>query len=144
MTIIDSVNLDVSEIDALVKEARAEGYSHIDRLVENWRNCSNRFDLPGEILLAARFRGRIVAVGGLNCDPYLENPRIGRVRHLYVMPNHRRTGVGHRLVGALLERARGHFAVVRVRAAKGDAPLFYDAIGFQRVGDRDASHKIQI
>ncbi|MFZ5617468.1 MAG: hypothetical protein ACOZAA_09145 [Pseudomonadota bacterium] len=60
------------------------------------------------------------------------------------MPRRRRADVGHRLVGELVKRACGYFDVVRVRAAKGDAPLFYEAIGFQRLDAPDASHFIRI
>lgn len=129
---------------SLAKEAWREGITHIDRLIENWRSGSNRFDRPGETLLAGRSDSAIVAVGGLNIDPYQNDPRVGRVRHLYAMPDQRRTGVGRRLVGELLGRARGWFGAVRVRAAKGEAPLFYDAVGFQRVDAPDASHCIRI
>jgi GNAT superfamily N-acetyltransferase len=135
---------DEKRITLLANEARREGFTHIDRLIGHWRDGSNRFDREGEALLAALSGSAIVAVGGLTIDPYQSDPRVGRVRHLYVMPDQRRTGVGRRLVQRILGYARGSFDTVRVRAAKGDAPLFYDAIGFQRVEEPDASHRIRI
>ena len=34
--------------------------------------------------------GRLVGVCGLNVDPYLDDPSVGRVRHLYVLVAARR------------------------------------------------------
>lgn len=144
MTVIAPFEWDEALVAMLANKARCEGFTHIDRLIEHWRNGSNRFDRARETLLAARSGSAIVAVGGLNIDPYQSDPRVGRVRHLYVMPDQRRAGVGRRLVGELLKHARGRFDTVRVRAAKGDAPLFYDALGFHRVDEPDASHAIRI
>jgi len=128
---------------AIATAARGEGFAHIGRLIENWRNGANRFSRAGEMLLGVEIKGEVVAVGGLNRDPYASDPPIGRMRHLYVMLNARGIGVGRRLVAELLRHARGRFAVVRVRAAKGDAPLFYDAISWQRIEEPEASHAIR-
>lgn len=146
MTLTGIAPFEWDDVDGarLANEARREGFTHIDRLIENWRSGANRFDRPGETLLAAWSTSNIIAVGGLNIDPYLNDPGIGRVRHLYVLPEQRRTGVGRLLVGELLKCARGCFDIVRVRAAKGDAPFFYDAVGFERVEEPNASHILHV
>lgn len=131
-------------VAALAGEARGEGFTHIDRLAANWRNGSNRFDRQGEILLAAWSGAAVVAVGGLNIDPYVSNSRVGRVRHLFVISEQRRNGVGRSLVAELLLRAHGCFDAIRVRAARGDAPYFYDALGFERIDEPNASHILRI
>lgn len=97
---------DVGRLDAIIAEARAEGFTHMDRLADNWRSGANRFALAGEALLACCAGDLIVGVGGLNRDPFLNDPNVGRLRHIYVMNAYRRAGVGRRLVEALLARAR--------------------------------------
>lgn len=135
---------DVGRLDAIIAEARAEGFTHMDRLADNWRSGANRFALAGEALLACCAGDLIVGVGGLNRDPFLNDPNVGRLRHIYVMNAYRRAGVGRRLVEALLARARGAFGLVRVRAARGDANLFYDALGFERVEKPDVTHVMRL
>jgi GNAT superfamily N-acetyltransferase len=140
---IERIDLNDARLEGLANAARAEGFSHINRLIENWKNGSNRFDRHGEALFGAFDRRDIIAVGGLNRDPYLDDPRIGRVRRLYVLPSHRRAGVGRALVREIIDHARGAFKIVRVRAATGDAPLFYDSIGFNRAEGPEVSHLLQ-
>ena len=64
---------------------------------------------PGEALFGATRDGMLVGIAGLNVDPYFEEPGVGRVRHLYVHPAHRRGGVGRKLTAAIERAARGHF-----------------------------------
>src|SRR5215475_13736753 len=85
-------------IEALVSESEATGLSLVRRLVDEWRDCSNRFDRPGEALFGAWFDERLAGVCGLNVDPYLGDERIGRVRHLYVLVEARRHGVARALM----------------------------------------------
>lgn len=87
----------------LAAEARAEDFAFIDRLLAEWESCANRFDRPGERLLAAWQHTSLVAVGGLNRDPYANDDRVGRLRHVYVCPPWRRQGIGRRLVEALIK-----------------------------------------
>lgn len=139
--LLESVEADSPALWALAEEARAEGYEHIDRMVERWRADLNRFDKAGELLLAARRGSEVVGVGGLSIDPYLSDPEIGRIRHVYVRKHARRIGVGQALLKKLLSAANGSFKTVRVRAAaRGGAPEFYDAVGFTRINAEDASH----
>ena len=67
------VNLDPSAdaVGELAREARASGHVFLDRLIADWHSGANRFDKPGECLLGLFDGDRLVAIGGLNRDPYL-------------------------------------------------------------------------
>src|SRR5262249_35887858 len=89
-----------------IAESEAQGLSFVRRLADEWISGTNRFDRPGEALFSAREGAAIVAVAGLNVDPYVADPRIGRVRHLYVLASHRRRGLAARLVTEIIAAAR--------------------------------------
>ena len=129
-------------LDVLERESVSQGFGMIERLRRDWESGANRFDGAGEILLSAWQGGRLVGVGGLSRDPYLHDPRIGRVRHVYVLNQERRTGVGRAIVRRSLEHAVGHF--VTVRLSTGHAQAFYDAIGFCRMDEPDATHGLRV
>ncbi|MEP5624120.1 MAG: hypothetical protein ABJP82_16225 [Hyphomicrobiales bacterium] len=69
-------------IQSLAKQAQAEGFSFIDRLLEYWGDGSNRFNGKGECFLQLMSAETLVAVGGINRDPYTAEPGVGRIRHL--------------------------------------------------------------
>jgi GNAT superfamily N-acetyltransferase len=118
-------------VDDLVDESGAQGFALVRRLVEDWQSNVNRFDRPGEILLAARLADRVVGVCGLNIDPYAANPAVGRVRHLYVSTEHRRKGIGRELVGRVVAEARKSFKTLTLRTNTPDAAAFYEVLGFR-------------
>src|SRR5205085_1114748 len=74
----------------------------------------------------------LIAVGGLNIDPFTAENRCGRVRHVYVLEAYRRRGVGRRLVAHLIAAARPYFTCLRLRTNTPDAATFYETLGFQR------------
>jgi GNAT superfamily N-acetyltransferase len=115
----------------------------MERLCEEWVSGANRFDAPGEALFLALADGQVVGVCGLNRDPYAHNARAGRVRRLYVLPTHRRSGVGQALLEAVIAHAPNHFGLLRVRTdAAGE---FYTARGFQRDdSDTEATHVLEL
>lgn len=128
------------ELDELRVEASAEGFRFMGKLVAEWNAGQNRFTEPGEVLLGAFRASRLVAVGGLNRDPYADRPEIGRLRHLYVERVARRSGVGSALVEQLLYRAKGVFQSVRLRTTTKEAADFYVRLGFRPVRDEVATH----
>jgi len=128
----------------LIAESEQAGLRFVRRLVEEWASGRNRFDRPGEALFGALIDGHLVGVCGLNVDPYAGDPRIGRVRHLYVLTTHRRGGVGRRLVGAVVAAARGPFATLRLSTANPAAARLYEALGFRRRGgDAHCTHVME-
>lgn len=131
-------------LEPLRHEAAREGFRFLDRLVHDWATGVNRFDAVGEKLLGVYSGEQLIAVGGLNRDPYECAPRTGRIRHLYVLPTYRRCGVGKTLLKHLLERADAAFDEVRLRTDNHDAALFYEGFGFERMQRGAATHLIKL
>jgi ribosomal protein S18 acetylase RimI-like enzyme len=129
-TIVEIDGLNVDDLPALVEDSRREGFRFLQRLCDEYADGSNRFDQPGEALFGAFVDGQIVGVCGLNRDPYSGDARTGRVRRLYVAPEYRRTGVGRKLMEAVIERACEHFDRLVLRTDNGAAAAFYEAMGF--------------
>ena len=102
---IHRVELPAPGMEELRSEAFTEGFDFIETLIEEWSSGENRFDAPGEILCGYLDQGQVVAVGGLNRDPFVELREIGRIRRVYVRPGWRHHGVGRTLVTALVEHA---------------------------------------
>jgi GNAT superfamily N-acetyltransferase len=136
------ISLPVDGIDKLRLEASAEGYNFLDRLVEDWASGENRFDGPGETFCGAFADHVLVAVGGLNRDPFVADPELGRIRRVYVRQAWRNRGVGEALVRWLLAEARKSFGSVRLRAENAGAARLYERIGFAPIDDANATHRI--
>lgn len=92
-------------IEALRIEASSAGFRFMEKLTKEWETQTNRFDKPGELLAGAFQNGQLVAIGGLNIDPYAGDITIARLRHLYVLKRIRRQGVASRLARYLLDKA---------------------------------------
>ena len=130
-----------AEIALLAQAARAEGFRFIDRLLGEFASGDNRFDQAGEVLLAVWRDGVLLAVGGVNADPFAAEGRTGRLRRCYVHPDHRAQGVGRELVQALEAHAASHFDSLRLFTDTRAAARFYRQLGYQPIaGDAHASH----
>ena len=127
-------------IEALRAEAASEAFRFMDRLIEEWRANTNRFDRSGEALLGAYEAADLLGVGGLNRDPYAGREGIGRLRHLYVRKSARRHGVASALIRQLLAQAEEAFCCVRLRTETQEAASFYAKHGFVAIQDKAASH----
>ena len=141
--VIGSVTALPEDVSGLLHASLAEGYDFMERLVRDWEEGVNRFDAMGEVLLEARLDGRLLAMGGLNQDPYTDDPTVGRIRHVYVHPDARGSGVGRQVVLALVENARTTFQRVRLRGVPPRAPAFYIALGFSAATEENATHEIR-
>ncbi|SRR5712692_1391418 len=136
---------DLAALAALIAEGERSGSRFVGRLATEWSSGANRFDKPGEALVAARLDGQVVGVCGLNVDPYTADRRVGRVRHLYVMEAYRRLGIGRRLLADVVAAARGPFDRLRLRAANPEAARFYEAIGFAPCPEEaDSTHALDL
>jgi GNAT superfamily N-acetyltransferase len=142
MTSIHSIMLPVPGIEELQAEARAEGYNFLDRLLDDWQSGENRFDGPGEIFVGAFDKDVLVAVGGLNRDPFLDDAAVGRIRRVYVRAAWRNQGLGRALVTFLTERASQNFRSVRLRAENPSAARLYERLGFRPIDDPNATHSL--
>jgi GNAT superfamily N-acetyltransferase len=121
----------------MLEESVAHGTTFVERLVREWHSGDNRFDRPGERLFGAFDGDALVGCGGINVDPYANDPELGRVRHVYVLAHRRRAGVGRALLHAIMAHARPHFRRVRLKTETLDAVRFYESLGFASrvVGD---------
>jgi GNAT superfamily N-acetyltransferase len=144
MTFITRITeLELPTLEELRIESSDEGYRFMERLCEEWASGANRFSAPGEALFLAVDDGRVVGICGLNCDPYARDPRIGRVRRLYVSPSHRRKGVGTALLEAVVACARQNFSLLRVRTEA--ASEFYGASGFRCIAsEAETTHILEL
>jgi GNAT superfamily N-acetyltransferase len=141
---IHRVELPAPGIEELRAEAFTEGFDFIERLIKEWSSGENRFDAPGEILCGYLDQGRVVAVGGLNRDPFVALPDIGRIRRVYARPGWRHQGVGRSLVTVLIEHARQNFRCVRLRADNPNAARLYESIGFLPCSNANATHTLTL
>lgn len=132
----------IGYLDRLVEASVRDGRRMLVRLVADYDAGTNRFDRPGERLVVARREGRLIGIVGLNVDPFLDDARVARIRRLFVDPAERRRGVARALIQALLVDASVCFDRVRVRAGTAEAGPFYDALGFERVDEADATHAL--
>jgi GNAT superfamily N-acetyltransferase len=127
-------------IKSLGSAANEEGHAFVQRTVDEWRSGANRFDKFGEAFFLASIRSETVGMCGINIDTHLDDPTVGRLRHLYVHPNHRTAGLGERLVMMCLDHAIEHFELVRLRTPGPMADQFYDKLGFERSASPTATH----
>jgi GNAT superfamily N-acetyltransferase len=144
MISILKIELPVPGIERLQSEAMDEGYDFIETLVEEWANAGNRFDAPGEALCGHLDQGMLVAVGGLNCDPFAGRPDMGRIRRVYVRAAWRNRGIGRALMTALVDAARTQFTCVRLRAENEGAARLYESMGFVPIASPDATHILHL
>ena len=133
-----------AEIVPLVVEAEGDSHRFLRRLLDEWNSGTNRFAGDGELLLSAHVDDRLVAIGGLNRDPYVAAHGVARLRHVYVSSNARRLGVGSVLVKRLIEDARENFDVMRLRTMTAEAAAFYERLGFQRADGEAVTHVLSL
>jgi GNAT superfamily N-acetyltransferase len=114
----------------LLKTSLDEGYDFIQKLCDEYETGTNRFDAPGAALLGVYLNDELIAVGGVHPDPYLQTTTVGRVRHVYVLPEYRRQGVGRELMLALIQHARAHFEILTLRTPTAHGNSFYKSLGF--------------
>ena len=136
--------LSSDRVGDLLVDSEAADSRIVRRLIDDWAAGANRFDRPGEALFGASMAGRLVGVCGLNVDPYARDPRIGRVRHLYVLTAWRRHGVGRRLVAQVIEVAAGRFDSLRLRTNNLEAARLYEAVGFRARVEAECTHVMDL
>lgn len=132
------------EIHPLRLESQRQSHRFIDRLITEYESGTNRFALPGEALYGVYSGERLIAVGGFNRDPFLADSDIGRVRHVYVLSEFRRQGIGTRLLRRIIDEARLHFRLLTLRTFSEDAAKFYVALGFALTSEiPNATHALE-
>lgn len=132
------------DLGALLEPSLEEGFGLVHRTLSDWAAGANRFDRAGEALFLAECDSAMVGMCGLNIDPFTDEPGLGRIRHLYVLPAYRRLQVGRRLVAACIVAGRGVFDRLRLRTFDAGAARFYESIGFFRVEEEFATHTLSL
>jgi GNAT superfamily N-acetyltransferase len=122
--------LPTTALAPLLAASTAEGFRFVERFAREWEEGKACFDRPGELFLAAYDGANVIAMGGLTADPYISDPSLGRLRHLYVRPDARRRGMGRRLVQALERAAQGKYRALVLRTDTATAARFYEALGY--------------
>jgi len=140
MITIHPIELPVPGLEQLQAEALQEGFLFIERLWTEWENGKNRFTGPGEKLFGCMDQAVLVAIGGLNQDPFDGRRGIGRIRRIYVRPGWRNQGIGQALVHTLVENARTTFTALHLRTDNPAAARLYERIGFSRSLTLNATH----
>jgi len=125
----------------LIEESEREGFRFLTKLSANWQAGKNRFDQKGECLFGAfsdlssnlssdSEKDSLLGIGGLNQDPYLADPAVGRVRHVYVTSRARRLGLGRKIVEAIIEASYPHFRLLTLKTDNPKAIALYGSMGF--------------
>ncbi len=128
--------------EPLLAEAEAEGAPFLFRLRDEWESGELRFGAAGELLLGAFRDDRLVGCGGISRDPYVPQPGLGRVRHIYVLSGHRGQGIGRALMERLLDHGRLHFRRLRLTTQRPEAARLYEGLGFTAVEDTKQTHRL--
>ncbi|HYV99454.1 MAG TPA: GNAT family N-acetyltransferase [Gemmatimonadaceae bacterium] len=131
---------DLQGLDALIAESAAQGFDFLKRIPKLVAEDARYLDADGSFVLGAYDGGVLVGIGGVTPDPYLREPGLGRVRHVYVAQRHRRSGIGRELIGGLEARAAAAYRRLRLRAVTAEAAAFYESLGYHRIADEKATH----
>lgn len=129
------------DFEALRHEASAESYRFVEGLREEWlaghyAGSDDRF-----AAFAAFQQGELAGIGALTPDPYDPEPDLLRVRHVYVRPLHRGSGVGRALAAALIQQGLALAPRLSLRAGDLHAAAFWEANGFKHdAGGSRRSH----
>lgn len=139
MTIEDIQAINLCE---LLKESEQEGFRFVKRLVQDYRKGINRFNRPGEGLFGVFANdGRLLAIGGINREPYMKIAGTGRLRRFYVTVAYRRKGIGKALLDEILTFATRYFSQVVLNTDTEAASAFYLANGFEKLeAEANATH----
>jgi len=124
--------LDV-DLNRLLKQSKEEGFRFVERLVNDYKNGSNTFNHFGESLFGVFNEvDELVAIGGLNKDPFSNDQNIGRLRRFYVDKEYRRNGIGSCLVNKLIGEAKRYYKILVLHTDTEEADKFYTFIGFSK------------
>jgi GNAT superfamily N-acetyltransferase len=133
----------LSGIGKIVSASKAEGFRHIERLIEEWESGENRFSKPHEMLLAVKLGDDIVAIGGVNQEALLSTPS-GRLRRFYVLSPFRRMGIGSMILKEIIRFSSGAFTHLTLYTDNPSAAHFYTCHGFIEVEREKISHILDL
>jgi len=133
--------LNIKEIEPLIEASEQEGFKFLTRLKNDWISGANRFDKINEQLYQVKQGVQIIAIGGINNNPYQEVGEVGRIRRVYVLPEYRRKGIGRKLTLHLLDTFMDKYEKITLRTDTEEASKFYESIGFKNVKSKNHTHE---
>ncbi|WBX82318.1 GNAT family N-acetyltransferase [Virgibacillus salarius] len=103
------------------------------REVTDYKNGNNTFTNFGEGLFGVFDEGGIlIAIGGLNNDPFSNEQSIGRLRRFYVSKSYRRNGIGSLLLKKIILEAKQYYQILVLHTDTEQGDKFYVSFGFLR------------
>ncbi len=133
--ILPVIEMPFQGFDRLKQESQQEGFRFPQRLEDEWMSGINQFSKPGEGLYKAVVGNEVIAIGGINVDPYANGKATGRLRRFYVTKKWRGRGVGRKLLAYILAQEPLFFTTITLRTDNPAACVFYEKCGFERVLD---------
>src|SRR6476646_6976394 len=131
-------------VAALAQRGLEEGEQFLSRLQSEWADPQGPYAAPWALFIVAAIDGEAAGTAGLIRDPFLDDPRTGRLRHVYVAPPFRRRGVAEAMVRSCLAAAQSAFPRVRLRTHNPHAAVLYERYGFMaRPDEPDATHVLE-
>ncbi|MDR7015425.1 GNAT family N-acetyltransferase [Acinetobacter sp. 3657] len=123
------------QLDALIESSKIEGFRFLERLKYDFQNGENCFNQLGEALFTVYEQNRLIAICGLNQNPYddYDVNKVGRIRRFYIHPLYRRKGVGHHLLSYIERYARAYFNELQLFTDTENAANFYQMMGYEKV-----------
>ena len=131
---------EMAALEPLIAASEAEGFRFLRRIPREFHADRAYLNSARTVLLGAFNRTELVGVGGLTPDPYVDDPTVGRVRHVYVAARHRRRGIGRLLIRALEDRAYGVYVHLRLRTDSPAAAAFYETLAYEPIAADNATH----
>lgn len=123
----------LEDISPILKQSKEEGFRFVERLADEYRDGTNTFNGVGEALYGVfNESGALVAIGGVNSDPFSNKPNIGRLRRFYVSKEFRRSGVGSLLLKNIINEAKNHYRILVLNTDTEGADTFYTSYGFTK------------
>ena len=130
----------IDKLEELALDAVEDGYNIVRKTIDQWKNGTNTFSDYREVLYGVKVNENIIAIGGINIDPYLMDFDIGRLRHVYVHRDYRQQGIATALLEKILNEYAYHFTVLRLICRNEVAMQLYESYGFKKVVEFKATH----
>ncbi len=128
--IIEINDSNISALQQIADEATSQGYEFVQRTIDEWKSGVNTFSKPSEKLWGMIVDGEIIGLGGLNQDPFTDDPTLGRARHVYVAEKYRGHGLSKVILNLIITRAKEYFKSLRLATTNPIAVSLYESLGF--------------
>lgn len=139
-------NLLAVDIKPLLIESKEEGFRFVERLFSDYRDGTNTFQKNGEALFGVFSENDdLIAIGGVNTNPYSNIKGVGRLRRFYVLKDYRRRGIGELLVKRIIKEAANSYNKLVLHTDTKQGSAFYLALGFsEEKSDLNTTHSMKL